>query len=124
MYRDGPVRFLLTTAAAAIAVIAVSAEAPARRATVSGIVISAKPPARPVARAVVTLGPAGAATSRAVLTDDRGGFEFRDIAAGQYPVTASKAGYLAGAFGAAIPGVPACRWRCWTGVIQTGWRSR
>ena len=84
----------------------------ATRATrVSGMVLDTNAVPKPIARAVVTLASANPASKRSTLTDERGAFVFADVVSGQYTVSATKAGYLTGSFGAAQPGDAVCRSR-------------
>ncbi len=71
---------------------------------VSGIVVSGDVPARPQRRAVVTLTGSGPASGSAVVTDDQGRFLFSGLPAGRYDLTASKPGFVTGAYGAKRPG--------------------
>jgi hypothetical protein len=62
-----------------------------------------------IPRAKVTLRPANSANSRAVTADDGGKFTFRDLAPGQYRLTVTRDGYVAGEYGQRSPtgvGVP------------------
>ncbi len=60
----------------------------------------------PARRATVTVSGQGLALGRSVVTDDSGHFVFSSLPAGRFTLTASKSGYLAGAFGAMRPGRP------------------
>lgn len=62
-----------------------------------------------IPRAKVTLRPANSPNTRAVTADDGGKFAFRDLAPGQYRLTVTRDGYVAGEFGQRSPtgsGVP------------------
>ena len=83
---------------------AVQTGQPARATRVSGMVVESDAVPKPIARAVVTLASANPASKRSTLTDERGVFAFADVASGQYTVSATKAGYLTGSFGATQPG--------------------
>ena len=80
------------------------APAPAARpstgsASISGIVVSDDAEARPLRRATVQLtDPASA--GRLAITGDDGTFTIRNLAAGRYQVTGSKAAWVTGAYGA------------------------
>jgi hypothetical protein len=78
-------------------------------ASVSGIVVSAEGPPVAIRRAIVTLTGAEGEASLAAITGDDGRFEFRDLPAGLYTVTARKPAYLTTAFGATAPGRPGTR---------------
>lgn len=58
---------------------------------------------RPLSRALVRLGAPDLPGGRSVLTDISGGFEFADLPAGRYTVTASKTGYVGLAYGQRRP---------------------
>jgi hypothetical protein len=63
----------------------------------------------PVPRAKVTLRPASSSNSQAITADDGGKFAFRDLAPGQYRLTVTRDGYVAGEYGQRSPsssGVP------------------
>src|SRR4026209_1697723 len=62
-----------------------------------------------IARAKVTLRPANSPNSQAVTADDGGKFAFRNLASGQYRITVTRDGYVAGEYGQRSPsssGVP------------------
>jgi len=72
-------------------------------ASVSGVVIADEN--QPVPRAVVTLAGAGLVAGRtSVITDDSGRFEFVNVPAGRFALTAARASFVTGQFGAATPG--------------------
>ncbi len=62
--------------------------------------------ATPVRRARVTLTGAELRGGRSVMTDDLGRFTFQALPAGRFTMTASKPGFVAGAYGAKRPGRP------------------
>ena len=83
--------------------------APARSAemaTISGAVVTADATARPLPGVVVTLNGAALPIGLSALTDDRGTFTIRGVPAGTVTITTSKAGWIAGAYGASRPGRP------------------
>ncbi|HET9941796.1 MAG TPA: carboxypeptidase-like regulatory domain-containing protein, partial [Terriglobia bacterium] len=57
-----------------------------------------------IARARVTLNQQGATTAQAVTTDDGGKFVFRNLAPGQYRLTAARDGYVTSEYGQRGPG--------------------
>jgi hypothetical protein len=59
---------------------------------------------RPIRRAAVRLASVTPGISRGVMTDDMGNFQFKDLPAGQFVLSASKAGYLDGTYGQKTPG--------------------
>jgi hypothetical protein len=61
---------------------------------------------RPVAGAIVSLGPASNPQSPRVLTGSDGRFVFRDLRRGEHTITVSKPGYVEGAYGRNRPGGP------------------
>lgn len=72
-------------------------------ASVSGVVIADEN--QPVPRAVVTLAGAGLVARRtSVITDDAGRFEFANVPAGRFALTAARPSFVTGQFGAATPG--------------------
>jgi hypothetical protein len=76
---------------------------PAGTGQISGVVVSAGTAPEPVRRAIVTI--AGDLTeSRSVVTDDAGRFVFGRLPAGRFTISAKKAAWLPGQFGAARPG--------------------
>ena len=77
--------------------------APSGAGQISGVVVSAGATPQPVRRAIVTI--AGDLTeSRSVVTDDAGRFVFGRLPAGRFTISAKKAAWLPGQFGAAKPG--------------------
>jgi Carboxypeptidase regulatory-like domain len=76
------------------------AQTPAGTATISGRVVAAET-GRPVKRARVSA--VGGRGSRTVLTDDQGRYQIAELAAGNYTVSASKAGFVDGVFGQRRP---------------------
>jgi hypothetical protein len=78
---------------------------PIGTAVIAGRVVSEDAVPHPVRRAIVTIAgdvPAG----RSAITDDEGRFTFTSLPAGQFTITARKAAYLPGAYGAARAGRP------------------
>ncbi|MEZ5316428.1 MAG: carboxypeptidase regulatory-like domain-containing protein [Vicinamibacterales bacterium] len=73
-------------------------------ATVSGIVVMDDSSGRPVRRARVAVRSVDQRGERAVMTDDEGRFEIRDLPPGRYSLSASKAAYVSAYFGARRPG--------------------
>ena len=61
---------------------------------------------QPLGRAQVTLGGAGLSPPRRTLTDDEGRYEFTDVPAGSFIVTASKTGYITLQYGQRRPFEP------------------
>jgi hypothetical protein len=73
--------------------------------SIRGVLMSDEATPHPIRRAIITI--TGAIPGgRSVLTEDEGRFAFDRLPAGRYTVTASKAAYLAAAYGAARPGRP------------------
>jgi carboxypeptidase family protein len=77
-------------------------------ARVSGIVLLANPgaPASPGRRAIVTITGSALPVGKSVITDDSGHFVLDRLPAGRFMLTATKAAYLPGAYGATRPGRP------------------
>jgi hypothetical protein len=75
-------------------------------AVVSGVVVSADAPVRPLRRVRVTLANPGFPFDLAAITDDQGRFTIERVPAGRYTVSAAKEGYLTTAHGAVRPGRP------------------
>jgi hypothetical protein len=75
-------------------------------AVVSGVVLSAETPVRPMRRVIVTLANPGLPYDLSAVTDDDGWFAVDRVPAGRYMVSASKAGYLTTTHGAVRPGRP------------------
>jgi hypothetical protein len=91
-----------------LSVVAQQRDAPsavpvAGTASIHGVLTSEEVSPHPIRRAIVTISGA-IANGRSVLTDDEGRFAFERLPAGRYSVTASKAAYLATAYGAIRPG--------------------
>jgi uncharacterized protein (DUF2141 family) len=75
-------------------------------ATIAGLVQSDTTPASPIRRVVVTLSGPPLTASRTVVTGDAGRFQFTNLPAGRFTVTASKPAYLATTYGATRAGRP------------------
>jgi len=99
-------KHLVFVAALWLAFLATSRDVESHRAAaaIRGVVVTADEVPSPVARAMVTLSPAKTQGARSTLTDQGGAFSFGDVAAGQYTLSATKAGYLKGDYGAIRPG--------------------
>ncbi len=91
----------LTTANAAAGGQAAAAPATG---SISGVVISDDPSARPIARAAVTLRSAALLRPLQLLTDEAGRFAFTGLPAASFTVTATKPSYLALSYGQTTPG--------------------
>lgn len=76
---------------------------PVGSAVVRGVVVTDAADPQPLRRATVRLSGAGS-TSRVVGTDDEGRFAFDRLPAGQFTVSATKAGFVPGSHGATRPG--------------------
>ena len=76
------------------------------RGVISGVVLSAEEPARPVRRAMVTVTGGSIPSNLSAVTDDEGRFRFVDLSAGRYTISVSKAGYLSTMYGATKAGRP------------------
>jgi hypothetical protein len=74
---------------------------PPATASIGGAVLVVAQPPHPARRVTVQLNGAGLAVPRLALTDDVGRFAFGGLRAGRYTVTASRAGYVPAAYGAA-----------------------
>src|SRR5262245_58386696 len=72
--------------------------------SIAGVVRESGPDQRPVGRALIMATIAGQAQGAAAVTDDAGRFVIQRVPAGQLSITATKSGYLQGAYGAAMPG--------------------
>src|SRR5436190_22951086 len=57
-----------------------------------------------IPRAKVTLRPSNSPNSQAVTADEGGKFAFRDLSPGQYRITVTRDGYVAGEYGQRSPG--------------------
>src|SRR4051794_35586697 len=71
---------------------------------VTGSVVDDQSPPRPLRRVVVTLMGTAMGLGRSAITDDTGRFSITQLPVGRVVVTASKAGYTEGAYGASRPG--------------------
>jgi hypothetical protein len=109
-------RLALLTAAVLAASILVSAQQQARdtnpapvtgTARVSGQILSATTDPKPLRRVIVTIIGDGMKVGRSTVTDDQGRYAFEALPAGRFTVTATKAAFLPGAYGALQPGRPA-----------------
>lgn len=76
---------------------------PTGTAVISGSVVNAES-GRPIRRAAVRLTSVTPGLSPAVTTDDTGNFQFKDLPAGQFTLSVSKAGYLDAVYGQKTPG--------------------
>jgi hypothetical protein len=65
--------------------------------------VSAADTGRPIRRARVLISAAELSGSRATLTDDDGGFDFADLPAGRYTLSASKSGFIGLSYGQRRP---------------------
>jgi hypothetical protein len=72
-------------------------------AIVSGTVVNSEG-GRPIRRATVRLAGAMPVLTRTATTDDMGNFQFKDLPAGQFTLSASKTGYLDATYGQRKPG--------------------
>lgn len=79
---------------------------PTGTARLAGVVVDAESPRQPVRRAILTLSGAELPHGRAAISDDEGRFAFENLPEGRFMVSATKAAYLAGAYGASRPGRP------------------
>jgi len=77
---------------------------PTGTARISGVVVDADPQPQPVRRAILTLTGAEIARGRTTISDDDGRFSFEQLPAGRFMLSATKAAYVAGAYGATHPG--------------------
>ncbi len=75
-------------------------------ASITGVVLGAETPPRPLRRTRVTISGSELELSRTTITTDEGRFTFDSLPAGRYTVSASKDGYASLAFGAVRPGRP------------------
>src|SRR5262245_36582353 len=75
-------------------------------AVVRGVVVSADAVAQPLRRAIVTIRSSDALPNRSAITDDAGRFVIPQVPAGRVLITATKAGYVAAAYGAIRPARP------------------
>jgi hypothetical protein len=75
-------------------------------ASVSGMVVSADATPQPLRRVIVTLSGSDLAVGRSAITDDSGRFSIEHLPAGRFSLSAKKAAYLPGAYGANRPGRP------------------
>jgi Carboxypeptidase regulatory-like domain len=81
-------------------------QAPAAAATgsISGVVVSDDPSARPIARVAVTLRSGALLRPLQLLTDDAGRFAFTGLPAASFTIAAAKPTYLTLSYGQATPG--------------------
>ena len=77
---------------------------PTGTATISGVVRSADPAARPVTRATVSLLSSDLRVPLSTVTDDRGRFTFAAVPAGHFNLVASKPAYVGAFYGGRRPG--------------------
>jgi hypothetical protein len=99
MFRTGPLSLSVTVATAALLSVL-----PAGAATLRGQVLAAAT-GMPLPRAAVTLRrPEFPNGNRTATADAQGRYEFKDLPAGRYYLSASKAGYLNATYGQARPG--------------------
>jgi len=73
---------------------------------IGGVVLTDGPSPQPIRRAIVNLTAADAPLGQSAISDDAGRFEFTALPAGRFTLTASRASFLTGAYGAARPGRP------------------
>ena len=96
----------LGIAAIALSALTAAAQAPASATgRVTGVVMTLEPSPSAVRRAVVTLKGPGAVSLTEISSDD-GRYDFRTVPPGRYTLTASRAGFLPGTFGARRTGQP------------------
>ena len=74
--------------------------------SIAGVVVDAAADHHPLRRALVTLHGDALVSPRVVASDDTGRFAFDALPASTYTLSASKAGYVYGNYGAARPGRP------------------
>jgi len=74
--------------------------APLGTATIGGVAVTADDQARPLRRVALTLSGAGLSPSLLAISDDEGRFEFRELPAGRFTLTAQKTGYVRDVYGA------------------------
>ncbi len=100
------IRAIMRVAALLIAVPLTGApQQTAGSATISGVVVSAEDPSKPVRHAIIRLSGRGE-LNRGAVTDDEGRFTIGFVPAGSYALTVSKPAYLTSTFGAKGPGRP------------------
>jgi uncharacterized protein (DUF2141 family) len=75
-------------------------------ARLSGIVVTDERPPRPMRRAIVTISGSTLPLSRSTITDDGGRFEFHELPAGRFTVTAARKAYVTTGVGARRAGRP------------------
>lgn len=93
-----------------------------RTASISGVVTTDDTPARPLARALVSLRSSGAQPGLQVVTDDAGRFAFAGLLPGTFNVTASKTSYLPSALSQSAAGASAQSVALQAGQAVTGVR--
>ena len=113
---------LVVTAVAAIGSLAVArqardtpVQASAGTATITGVVTDDGPTPKPLRRALVAVTGSDLPVGRSAITDDHGRFTITLVPATRVMITATKAGYVPGAFGAVRPGRPGT-----PAVLRTG----
>jgi uncharacterized protein (DUF2141 family) len=84
----------------------VRAAPPSGTAVITGRVVSADAPPKPVRRARVTLNSSDREIGRTVITDDAGVFSFTGLPAARYSLSAIKAGFVTVSYGEKRPGRP------------------
>jgi hypothetical protein len=71
-----------------------------------GTVTTDEAASRPIGRVIVTITSNELPAGKSAITDDNGRFALRNLPAGRFAISATKRGYLTGAFGARLPGRP------------------
>lgn len=89
-----------------IAALAVSTGSVRSPCVVAGTVVTADSDEAPVRKAIVTLAEDGGTLVSTQVSDDAGAFEFADVPAGRFMLSADKPAFLKTAYGARVPGRP------------------
>ena len=73
---------------------------------IAGVVVTDEGAAQPVRKAIVTISGPALPNSRTTITDAAGKFAIDELPEGRFTITAKKAAYIPGAYGATRPGRP------------------
>lgn len=91
---------LVVAAVPAFAQVRDTTKSPVGTGSISGVVVSATSPEKPIRRAIVMLGGGSVRVPNAAITDDAGAFVFANLPEGAYTLVATRPAYVQSAYGA------------------------